>query len=56
MADALKKEFPGIEIEMIRSSGGRFEVNFDGKLIFSKAQTGRHTDPEEVVGLIRAQQ
>jgi len=38
---------------MIPSSGGVFEVEVDGKLVFSKKKLGRHAEPGEVVGLIR---
>ena len=39
---------------MIPSSGGVFEVEVDGKLVFSKKKLGRHAEPGEVVGLIGA--
>ena len=41
------------EIELIESDGGAFEVRVDGHLIYSKLETGRHTDPPEVLGLFR---
>ena len=34
---------------MIPSGGGRFEVVADGKLIYSKAATGRHPSHEEIL-------
>jgi selenoprotein W-related protein len=43
-----------VEIAMIPSSGGRFEVTVDGTLVYSKAATGRHALPGEVLGLIRS--
>jgi selenoprotein W-related protein len=39
-------------IQLIPSSGGRFEVILDGELIFSKATLKRHAEPGEVVGLV----
>ena len=39
-------------IQLIPSSGGRFEVVLDGELIFSKASLKRHAEPGEVVGLV----
>ncbi len=30
-----------------------FEVTVDGKLIYSKKQTGKHAQPGEVVGLMK---
>lgn len=53
-ADLLKEFESEIEsLELIPSSGGRFEVEVDGDLIFSKAQLGRHAEPGEVVKLVR---
>jgi selenoprotein W-related protein len=46
---------PVIEtIELIPASKGRFEVTLDGELIFSKADLGRHANPGEVAGIVRA--
>jgi selenoprotein W-related protein len=36
------------ELVLQPSSGGRFEVSVDGRLIFSKAQTGRFPTEEEI--------
>lgn len=41
-------------LEMVPSSGGRFEVSLDDELLFSKVATGRHADPGEVVELFRS--
>jgi selenoprotein W-related protein len=38
---------------MIESSGGVFEVDVDGRRVFSKKALGRHAEPGEVVRLIR---
>jgi len=43
----------GIESELIRSRGGVFEVEYGGKLVFSKKSMGRFPDPGEVVKLIK---
>jgi selenoprotein W-related protein len=40
--------------ELIPSSGGRFEVQVDDKLVYSKLQTGRHTSSDELRPLIKA--
>jgi selenoprotein W-related protein len=45
---------PNVEIEMIPSSGGRFEVVCDGTLIHSKKATGRHAEPGEVLRRLKA--
>ena len=55
MAAELQKQFGG-ECELIKSSGGVFEVEIDGKLIFSKASLGRFPEEGEVARLISAGQ
>jgi len=42
-----------VEVEMIPSSGGVYEVTVDGKLVFSKKALNRHAEPGEVLELIR---
>ena len=37
---------------LIPSDGGRFELTVAGDLIYSKLETGRHTDPEEINELL----
>ena len=45
---------PRIEsLELVPSSGGRFEVTLDGDLIFSKAALKRHAEPGEIAGIVR---
>lgn len=44
--------FPDAEIEKIESSGGRFEVIAEGKLVYSKASTGRFPAYQEVPSLL----
>jgi selenoprotein W-related protein len=41
------------DIDLVPSSGGRFEVTLDGELIFSKAALKRHAEPGEIAGLVR---
>jgi len=38
---------------LIQSSGGVFEVDVDGRRIYSKKSTKRHADDGEVLRLIR---
>jgi selenoprotein W-related protein len=40
-------------VTAVPSDGGRFEVTVDGRLLYSKLQTGRHAEPGEVVKLMR---
>ena len=42
------------DIQLIPSSGGRFEVMVDGELVYSKLQLKRHANPGEVAGLVEA--
>jgi selenoprotein W-related protein len=40
-------------LTLVPSIGGRFEVTVNGRLLYSKLQTGRHADKGEVVELVR---
>lgn len=42
-----------MDVELVESDGGVFEVTADGRLVHSKEQTGRHADPDEVVRTLR---
>jgi selenoprotein W-related protein len=42
-----------VDLKMIPSSGGVFEVTVDDRLVFSKKALGRHAEPGEVLELIR---
>ncbi len=50
----MKQEL-GIDSELIRSSGGIFEVEYGGKLVFSKKKVGRFPEDGEVAGLLKKQ-
>lgn len=39
-------------IEVVPSGGGKFEVVVDGELLYSKLETGRHAEENEIVDLI----
>jgi selT/selW/selH-like putative selenoprotein len=54
LAAELEKHFPGARVELKPGSGGRFEVSRDGAPIFQKSKLGRHAEPGEIVGLLRA--
>jgi selenoprotein W-related protein len=52
--DLLKEFEPKITmITLIPSGGGKFEVMLNQELVYSKLETLRHTNPGEVVGLVR---
>jgi selenoprotein W-related protein len=46
----------GISSELIRSSGGVFDVEYGGKILFSKKKQGRFPDEGEVVRLLKGSQ
>ncbi len=49
MKATLEKEFPGVEIELIKSAGGAFEITVDGTKIFSKLDLGRFPEHSEII-------
>jgi len=54
MAELLKTFESQIQsFTLIPSEGGRFEMTVNGKLLYSKLQTGRHIEKGEATGLIR---
>ena len=54
MTEQLFEEFgQAFEILLIPSKGGVFEVAVDGDVIYSKLETGRHAEYEEVAEPIR---
>jgi selenoprotein W-related protein len=42
-------------LEFVTGSGGVFDVEVDGDLLYSKKATGRHAEPGEVLRLFREQ-
>ena len=54
MVELLKNFETEIEsVTLVPSDGGRFELNVNGKLLYSKLKLGRHASPGEVVGLVK---
>ena len=47
LRDSIKRKF-GVEAELIKSSGGVFEVALNNSLIFSKKELNRFPEPLEV--------
>lgn len=48
------KDALNLDAELIRSSGGIFDVAVDGRVVYSKRQTGRFPRPGEVPAAITA--
>jgi selenoprotein W-related protein len=44
----------GLTSRLVASSGGVFEVEYQGELIFSKKSLGRFPETGEVLGLLKA--
>ena len=42
------------ELRFVTGSRGIFDVRVDGKIVYSKHETGRHAKPGEVLRLFRA--
>lgn len=53
-AAARFRELAGAEVDLVRGSGGVFEITVDGQLKFSKKQLGRFPTDAEVDALARA--
>jgi selenoprotein W-related protein len=41
-------------LRLVPSGGGRFEVSVDGKVVYSKAETGRFPELDEVKRAVRS--
>ncbi|PCI24043.1 MAG: hypothetical protein COB67_12040 [SAR324 cluster bacterium] len=54
MAEAVKKAL-AIQPELIRSSGGVFEIFVDGKKIYSKKATGDFPSEKKIITLLKGQ-
>jgi len=53
LAAELRQTYPDCDVQLLDSSGGAFEVELDGKLIFSKRSLGRHAEPGEILELVK---
>ncbi len=52
MAGEIKKQL-GIESQLVRGSGGIFDVSVDNKRIFSKKEEGRFPSEKEIIDRLR---
>ena len=51
--DILEKYGQEVEsIDLIPTTGGKFEFYLNGELLYSKIETDRHTEDGEILGLI----
>ncbi len=51
MAATIKKAC-GVEVKLIEGAGGIFDVKADGRLIYSKHETGRFPEDAEILALL----
>jgi len=49
----LEQAYPDVQIKLIESSGGVFEVAVDGRPVFSKKASRRHAEPGEVLQAVQ---
>ncbi|MBU8921661.1 MAG: Rdx family protein [Bacteroidales bacterium] len=54
MEAELRDVFDDIDVELIDGRGGVFDVHVDEELIYSKHETGRFPDDDEIVSIIEA--
>ncbi len=55
MEEILSEYGDGIaSFTLVPSAGGRFEVSIDGDLIYSKLETGRFPETEEIAEHVRS--
>jgi len=52
LADTIRKKLD-IEPKLIEGSGGVFDVRVDGRLIFSKHETGRFPEDQEILAALQ---
>jgi selenoprotein W-related protein len=52
VADELREAF-GLKATLVGGGNGIFDVIVDGKLVFSKYETGRFPEPGEIVGKLK---
>ena len=52
MEASLKLHFETLQVNLISSGGGVFEVSLDGELIFSKKSSGRFPTNSEIIDLV----
>jgi selenoprotein W-related protein len=43
----------GADARLVKGSGGIFDIVADGKKVFSKHETGRFPEPDEIVAMLR---
>ena len=52
MGDDLKRQL-GATIDLVEGAGGVYDVEVDGRKVFSKQQEGRFPELDEIIALIK---
>jgi selenoprotein W-related protein len=52
LAAAIRSEF-GVEADLVKGDNGIFDVEVDGRRVFSKHEVGRFPENDEVLALLR---
>jgi predicted Rdx family selenoprotein len=52
LAAEIQATYSDADVQLIPSSGGRFEVKRDGEPVFEKSKSGRHAQAGEVLKLL----
>jgi selT/selW/selH-like putative selenoprotein len=48
----IEKKFPDVAVSLIEGGRGIFDIKADGKLIYSKYQTGQFPDHDEILQML----
>lgn len=44
----MRDRYQDLQVELVETGGGVFEVTVDGRLVFSKKRSGRHPEHDEI--------
>ena len=53
LADKINSDLADANVEIVEGSGGVFEVTFDGKLIYSKKETGEFPEEQDILNILK---
>ncbi len=53
LAETIKNKIPDTDVELIKSSGGAFEIRRNNSMIFSKLGKGRFPEHDEIIELLK---
>lgn len=53
LEEEIKKVYSEASVNLVKSTGGLFEVSLDGKLIFSKKELNRFPNDGEILSILK---